>query len=459
MSIALKRKQQLLIKFYNPCKYRGVYYVIDNNGKTNQFEKNSFGTKRQQASGIKPKFPFRLNRAIKAHLKGTINFAMLFNKPPGFGNIIAFDLDSKDYPEGLLKDVRKFQTIIRQLGIEPLIYHSGGKGYHVEIRTQEETSIQDLATISKWLRDKAIAEGVRFMDRYYPYQKPAYRIFGSWKLSNKNFTKILTHYGLIGDEEENWQQFEYYMRNYSISPLLVKELLMLASPQIPEPKEQKEKPLNVTSSKRSEHEATCFSIKSLLELYHKGLMQASTRHNISFQLGRLFRYYFNLSQAEAVVEIRLWVNKHFSGRFRTNYISTTQEEAVLDSIKEVQKAYTNRGYPFTFHVLINENAVQAYIKSLQLTKPLAKATDYLLDMIRNYKKLIFSHSQEQFMKGWELSINGAKKRINVFLSVGLLKQIEKGSNYTHKANVYKLILPDNCYSVIEEQTVSAENVL
>ena len=63
------------------------------------------------------------------------------------------------------------------------------------------------------------------------------------------------------------------------------------------------------------------------------------------------------------------------------------------------------------------------------------------------------------MKGWELSINGAKKRINVFLSVGLLKQIEKGSNYTHKANVYKLILPDNCYSVIEEQTVSAENVL
>lgn len=115
------------------------------------------------------------------------------------------------------------------------------------------------------------------MDRYYPYQKPAYRIFGSWKLSNKNFTKILTHDGLIGNEEENWQQFEYYMRNYSIDPNLVKELLMLSKPQIPEPKEQK-KALNVTSIKRSEHEINRFSIKSLLEFYHKGLMQASTRH-------------------------------------------------------------------------------------------------------------------------------------------------------------------------------------
>lgn len=106
----------------------------------------------------------------------------------------------------------------------------------------------------------------------------------------------------------------------------------------------------------------------------------------------MFRYYFNLSQAEAIVEIRLWINKHFSGRFRTNYILTTQEEAVLDSIKEVQKAYTNQGYSFTFNVLLNEEAVQAYVKSLQLTKPLAKATEYLLDMVRNYKKLIFSHA-------------------------------------------------------------------
>lgn len=441
----------LLTEFYNPCRYKGVYYFKGSTGEVQQIERNSFGTKEQRKSPNKdkPKHPFRLQQALSQHVSGYINFAMRFKGKDVKGNIIAFDMDCKDYPQELLENVKQFRSMIRQLGIEPLIYHSGGKGYHIEIRVAEPVTQDRLAVISKWLADKAIGQNIRFLDKIYPYHKPAYRIFGSWKLDTGQFTKILTDSGFIEESEECWLYFERYMNDNSVSLELVDQLYDMAvpPPTLFEKPKKREKSSRIGSTKRTSKDS--LSINLLLEFYHMGLRQASTRHNISFQLGRLFRYWFGYSESEAVTEITDWIQKHFNGTFEP-LIHSPYDIALTDSITEVRRAYTARGFPFHFKIELDKQNTSEYMVSLQLSKPLASTAEYILGIVSEYKSLVFRHSNKQFMDSSGLSDKGIRKRLKKLQEIGFIRKIEQGNNITNKTTKYRLNIPANCYSVVEE---------
>ena len=449
---------ETLLKFYDMCRYKGVYYFKNDDGKIIQIERNTFGTASQRAAGIKPKSPFRLGQALQQHCDGVINFAMRFKGDDLKGRIIAFDLDADDDPKGVLASVRDFEDIIQSYGIDPFIYHSGGKGYHVEIRTVEPMPQKELSAISKWFADVARAKGVRYIDRIYPYHKPAYRIFGSQKLNNGNFTRVLTDGGLLARPDDCWQVFQQHMENHSASIDLINKLYIKAKPvsnlfEFKSKKEQKERHLTATNSKSVKKvlkEPSNLNVKVIELLYTKGLQEASTRHRVSFHLGRYFRYYLMFSREEAVEEIKVWIQKHFDGTFK-QLISVSQEEALKDSIDGVRNAYTKKGFPLKFRVEVKEEKALLHAESLGIKKKVMPLVSYLLSLSKEYKSLVFFQSRQQFMNEIGLSDRGIKNQLNKLQELGFLKKLKEGNNITHVTTKWKLEVPEECYKIIEKK--------
>lgn len=442
-------KVKMLIMFYNPCLYKGVYYFRDGTGGVRQIERNSYGTKEQRQRKVKPKHSFRLKQALQQHIDGSINFAMRFKGKDLKGNIIAFDLDCKDYPLEVLESVNNFRQLIRAYGIEPFVYHSGGKGYHVEIRTAEPVEQKKLAVISKWLADAAVQHGVRYLDRIYPFHKPAYRIFGSWKLNTGAFTKVLTDSGFIDEPEECWQRFEQHMIDNSIDTDKVTQLFKLAEPPptlFEKPKErQNKKSSRTTNTKRTSPEGIFLEL--LLEFYHTGLSTASTRHNTSFHLGRLFRYFHGMSEQEAVEEITSWVEKHFDGTFKP-LISSAKDTAISDSIAEVKRAYTEHGWPLQFTVELDKQETNEHIKSKRMKSNLLPIVEYVLENVKTFQSLIFYHSIRQFVEAIGIPERTVQRQLSELQNIGLIRKLKTGNNITHKTTKYRVNLPENCYRVV-----------
>ncbi|MGL5257369.1 MAG: hypothetical protein ACRC76_10025 [Proteocatella sp.] len=338
----------------------------------------------------------------------------------------------------------------------------------MEIRTAEPIPQRELSAISKWLADVAKDKGIRYIDRVYPHHKQAYRIFGGRKLNTGNFTRVLTDGGLLVRPDDCWQAFEEHMENHSVSTELIKKLYDKAKPvanlfEFKAKKEQKKGHLTATNSKsvvKVLKEPSNLNVKVIDSLYKNGLQEASTRHRVSFHLGRYFRYYMLLSREDAIKEIEVWVQKHFDGTFK-RLISVSQAEALKDSIDGVQNAYTKKGFPLAFRVEVDKEKSLRHAETLGVKQKVMPLVEYLLGLSVEYKSLVFFQSRQQFMNEIGLSDRGIKNQLNKLQELGLLKKLKEGNNITHITTKWRLELPEACYNIIEQKTETrevAENV-
>ena len=147
-----KRKTKPVIK-YKRDKKTGEY-LLDKNGNKIIIPETNYNV--------------HIPSAINKHVRGGTPIGLYLRDD--LGRIIAFDIDKdlKKVPEELKELERQrlkqatieFINVVHGLDLDTFVYLSGGKGYHVEIRTKEFMDVSKLVHVCEVIKQMADELGI-----------------------------------------------------------------------------------------------------------------------------------------------------------------------------------------------------------------------------------------------------------------------------------------------------------
>ena len=438
-------KELLVINYYNPSRFQGV--IMRPNGV---YCLNTFKKK-----------PFSLNINIKKHIESKgMNLAVIF--PKDKTHIMAFDLDSDDILYDVILSGDKLIEVIKELGFKPIVYVSGGKGIHIEVRFSNEISCNELRKLAKIIKILAEKNGCQYIDKVYP-SGSAYRPFGCRHYKTNVFTGIIKNTMLpqgiessrILLEGESWNEFNNYVaygcRVNTINK--VEKALIKYHDVKPNIKSKRKKePFGEGSVKKEIH----YSIKALEQIHTQGLYSNYTRYYTSYQLGRYFKEVLHLTEGQARAEINNWLSRHY--RTSLNYfgdaagskIKSAYNKCVKETIDNCMRGYANGQSITPKQIITFKRKTEKYVDDLKITKPQKAALRYLIRTAEGYNSLSFYHSYDQLGAGFKLKEKDSiKAYIDKFIKLGLIKIISKGSIIGGKniATTYEIIIPAAYYDI------------
>jgi len=454
----LEDRKKLLLEYYAPTLYQGVQMT-----DKGSLWRNSYGTQKEQAQakldGFKAKvrLPFSMDIALNKHLTTFENLAIVFPNNQNF--ILAYDLDSnEDELYAVLSSGNILKYILEDMGFNPLIYLSGAKGIHVELRFNQMISNAKLKKLSALVKSIAESKGCQYIDRCYP-SRAAYRMYGSkGHYKTKVFTGIIEGNRIL-DSAESWEAFEaYYLtgcqgNTEAKADQAIKDCLV-TKPQ-KAPVKAKEAP-----ARTSIKDTAKYSIGNIEQCHINGLYGDYTRYLMAFQLGRFYSECLGYTESQARSEIEQWLKRHYkeqSLEYFGDDVSSKIKTPFSSCIKETVNNMLNgfyKGQSFKPRVIlkISRRKVDKYVDSLPLNAKQSAALRYMLRVAEEYNSLIFYHSYGQLSKGFKIKHNPTiKAYLDKFIEVGAISMVMKGKyvvNGNNIATFYELTIPDHTYEII-----------
>ena len=442
-------KTQLVLDYYEPSKYQGVTMSV-----RGTVWRNTFGGK----------FPFSLDISMDKHIESKgINLATVFSKVGT--SVIAFDLDGDTDLYAIIADSNILTDAIKEVGFIPLVYISGGKGLHVEIRMSNKASCSQLKELVNIIKTLAVDRGCQYIDKVYP-SNHAYRMFGCRHYKTNVFTGILkstviesgVEQNRILSEQESWEEFQRYLTNdcrantlIKVENAIEKYKEIVAIPKVKVKNKQKKE-----ASPKASVKEIHYSIENLQQIHTQGLYKDYTRYLTSFQLGRYFKEVLHLTEGQARVEIDKWLSRHY--RTSSNYfgdatgskIKSAYAKCVKETIDNCMRGYAcGKSIKANQTITFSKRKTLKYVDDLKITKEQKVALRYLIRTAEEYSSFTFYHSLEQLAKGFKATSKTVSAWINKFVEMGVLTVISKGAVIGGKniSSTYKLTIPDNCYEV------------
>lgn len=437
-------KKLLLIECYKPVSFQGVIMKPNHT----PVWLNSYKNK-----------PFCLDISLDKHIESDgMNLAVVF--PKKNTHIMAFDLDGDDILYSVIMSGYILIDVIKELGFNPIVYVSGGKGIHLEVRFKNEVSCDELKKLVKIIKTLAEERGCQYIDKIYP-SGSAYRVFGCRHYKTNIFTGVIKtgsqseqEPARILSEGDSWVEFNNYVAEgcrvntiYKVEQALLKHKMM----KVEIKNKQKKEP----SPKGSVQEIQ-YPIKNLERIHEQGLYDNYTRYNTSYQLGIYFKEVLYLTEGQARIEIEQWLSRHY--RTSSNYfgdvtgskIKTPYNKCVKETIENCMRGWTNGKLNKPNQVLtFSKRKILKYVDDLKITKPQKVALRYLIRVATEYNSLTFYHSLSQLSKGFKISTRTVSLWIERFIELGVISIETKGKiiNDVNIATTYKLIIPNNCYEI------------
>ena len=468
MDKQIKQLGELVFDFYSPINHDEYYYM------------NKLGKREKDPEKRTSKNGNVVTALQNNHVTGKRAVAVCF--PLDRGRIIAFDID-RDL-RGLPKEIRdielqklkdatsEFIDIIQSLDLKVFAYHSGGKGYHIEIRTEEILDIKILQHVYSVIYQLAVERGIgEYIDyQIRPGMKNCYKLFGTNHHETGIFTYAVDNRINEMSKVESWYAFAEHLAEMSAKS---KQVNLICRTCKVENKSQKH-----ISHGNNECEAQNVSgecVKYLKDVYANGLKKPDSRHNMAFSLGRLFKFVFKFDEITAIKCANEWLKNHYIELAGGNYFGDDARKCLshkyLDcrekTIEQVRNAYAY-GWAFKSYELIqfHEDEIEKYIEGvadrecnrIAKYKGYIKTVQYLryvVGLAKKFQNFEFQHGREQFKVGFNTTNNTTVKNILKVLSdleiLVLLKEGRPGPIGTRgqgKTSKYKLILPENCYTIV-----------
>ena len=489
-------RAQLLIERYGFVNHKGTIFPTD--GST-PYNLDSIKYKKERASeanNVEPDEIYKTTKKLfyrdyylKKHVDGKENLAVF--TPAAKVKFIAFDFDdSVGDLETIGYSVKQTIAIICSLGLSPFLYHSGGRGFHLEVFFDKPVGINKLNALNRIIINLYNEKGGRHMDRTYP-SGSAYRIFGSWHYKTKNFsTAIIINSQPVEDGEGNkrykikltpCETADKSWEHFADAPINDSSLIDNIIPQDPisnEPTSQ-----SIKEKKRDMRNTVNYAIKPIFynpailkRIHESGLFSEYRRHYTAYQLGRYFKYCLKLTDRGEVREsITVWLQCHYE-EFRPflesknlvpfaddacRLIKSAYEACCYDTLQNCLNGYAV-GEPFRkekveiFHKLAFD-----YLNGLNYTVRQKKALTAMLDKAMELSSLNVGFEYPKLLEIFDV---GSKSTVSAWLKefeqdnvfICTQKGTYKTYGKTRLASQYRLMLPEDCYKVLKDNDAILE---
>ena len=419
---------------------------------------------------------FYLDDALKNHVTGGSNLGIFFKQEKC--SVIAFDFDSEKgfCDETAIADAQvsahSMVIVAYKLGLTAFMYYSGGKGYHVEIFFDEDISINKLNALNNIMLHLHRERGGKHIDGVYPSLK-AYRVFGCKHYKTGKFTHA--YRVEIIDKEliilalspaDSWELFSHMPLNDSaLVDKIIADYLGLGKFT----KDKKGKKVFDSTYAPSLH---YWDVGILKQIHESGLFAPYTRYNTAFQLGRYFKHKLKIRENEARTEIITWLKRHFKEQCNAqnglkpfdgaynNAVKSPYATCELETLNNCLKGYRN-GKPFNKErVKINFDAAAEYIRRLGYSHKKEQALLKLLNNAQQYNSLDRGYSYDELLSLFRVgSRSTVRSWLEKFQDDFIFICISKGSYKSRKTSQYRLVLPKNCYTVIDSKNANPKKCL
>jgi hypothetical protein len=198
----------------------------------------------------------------------------------------------------------------------------------------------------------------------------------------------------------------------------------------------------------------------LKRLHEKGLYNHFYYYRGAFQLGRYFRYCLQLDEKQAVAEIGRWIKRHYEEQATahnlipfsiasTSRMRKSYEQCVESATRNCLNGF-RKGKPLNEWVRIYPLRASKYLSSFNY---LNRQTTALLNLL-NYA--VYHSTLHLYLSYYNLlwifdttSRNSVKRWLDKFEAENILIRLNAEDREDRERMQYKLILPENCYEVMQ----------
>jgi hypothetical protein len=454
-------RRELLIERYDMAKGEALIFPLDG---SNPYPLNSY-------NGVK-KDQLYLGTRLKRHVTGGDNFAMRFRKT--VCKLISYDLDNKSGDPALKAKMEAeavlLLDVIRSFGLYGFIYYSGSKGYHIEILFTNPVQRSSLEKVRDIILNAFIKRnGIRGFidDAIYPSNR-AYRIFGCEHYKTGKFTYVMKEKNIGNkvtlDELPYWDSWREFRDMPINDPAVVDKIIKgapVAAVSAGTPAVTASRNTAKPAGKSQNHTPSELYTHANLEKLHKyGLFDNFTRHNVSYQLGRYFRYVLRLSKKQAENEIKNWIRKHFPDSCSVYGLTpfsaeacdkakTPLEECFDDTVDNCIRGYMG-GHSFAKGTeVIDYEKSKQYLGNFNYSRRKSGALLALLEAAVKLRSLVIGFDYPALFKIMKVGSKATvSKWMKEFDADGVLVRWKTGSGRQKMTNEYKFMLPADCYTII-----------